>query len=530
MGKEVKNRVSLDASRFTRGTRQVRRDIKQLERGLTIDMKKAARIGARGLMAVGAAGTAAAAGLAVGINKAIQLGARLDHMADATGMAAGELRVLEQAFEDNGVAGDQVGKTVNKLQKSITEASQGLMTYQRAFDTLGLSTENLLKMTPEQQFAVVADAISNVDNQAVKAATAMQIFGRQGAQLMGVFENGAIDSARESLGKQTEILNRRAKDFEEAATLLDRAGNKMSGFFVGISDRIIDTILPLLNRMDSMDFAEQGQRFGDGLERGIRAVVGVFQQGTFGDIVRHSLILSGKSFINTIARGWAGLVKGITLGLLQTGKGLVKIIAEGFKDAIAGLKIAVLDMDASLKENALGEDNAFATLARSRANLAQTNENIRQKNRGAMPNADQRELAIAEAFTKGMADLADFNLIDVSGNEQAIANLIKSAIGSVQPQGQRLVPSITPEQLAVLRGEGEESDGPGNTNRQTFGAASSLASIGGGGGVAMSGTEALVDQTKEQTGILRQSLKVMEQIKEGFGNKTFQGPQYSILK
>lgn len=517
MAGEVKTRVSLDASRFTRGTRSIKRNIKQLERGLTIDLRKAARIAGRSIMAVAGAGAAVGAALSLGINKAIQLGARLDHLTDSTGMAAGELRVLEQAFEDNGVSAGQVGKTVNKLQKSIVEASQGLTTYQRAFDTLGLSTENLLKMTPEQQFAAVAKAIDQVEDQSQKAAAAMQIFGRQGAQLMGVFEDGAIDSARDSLGQQTEILNRRAKDFEEASTLLARSGNKMSGFFVGISDRIIDTILPLLNRMDSIDLAEQGQKFGDGLERGIRAVIGAFDNGIFGEIVLESLIIAGKNFLNLIARGWAGLIKGLSMAFIQTGKGMIDTLAAGFRNILKDLKAGLLTAVADAMVAATGEKGIGGVVA-AHASIARSEALPRNKEK--LLDADEREFKIAEAFLNGLADLEGFDLIDASGNKSALDKLIKSAMGSVEVRGPTLGPNITPEQLAALRGS-DATDTDEARQREIFGAASSLAKIGGGGGVAATtGTEALVDQTKRQTKIQEKQLTFLEKMSDGLSKLT----------
>jgi hypothetical protein len=531
MGKEVKNRVSLDASRFTRGTRQVKRNIKQLERGLTIDMKKAARIGSRGVLAVGAATAAAGAGMAIGIKNAIELGARLDHLSTQTGIAAGELRLLEQAFEDNGASASMVGKTVSRLQRRIVKAEQGSKSYADALGVLGLKTQDLINMTPDEQFKTVAAAISQVENQSRKAQAAMELFGNEGAKLMGVFESGAIDSAGASLGAQTEILNRRAADFEKASTLLDRSGNKLQGFFVGISDRVIDTIMPLLERMDAMDFAAMGQNFGDGLERGIRTVIGVFEDGTFGNIVSEALTIAGKNFINVIAHGWTGIFKGAIeawkAGFLNT----LNVFKDGIVKAGLGLKAVILTAISKAIEAIPGIEGSRlgdqALIARREA-----------RNFKGAGTLNPKEIAriIQEGFGKGMADMAEFDMFDTSQNKRTLDKLISDAFKAGAPEESFINPFTAPP-INQGQGQGQGGTQPSAPSeqeraRQVFAAASSLAQIGGGGGVGgVSATESLVDQSKQQTRIQKDTLGVMRELRDKFGQDPFSTmkPQFMRL-
>jgi len=54
----------------------------------------------------------------------IGLGAELNHLSAQTGIAESDLLVLRQAFTDNGVAIEQVGPSVNKLQMQLVQAAR----------------------------------------------------------------------------------------------------------------------------------------------------------------------------------------------------------------------------------------------------------------------------------------------------------------------------------------------------------------------------------------------------------------------
>jgi hypothetical protein len=130
----VSTKLTLDTSGFNRG-------IKSAESGMA-KFKAAAGPAVLGAIAAGfAAAAAAAAGLAVGVKGALDLGGALSDLSTRTGVAAGELRVLQEAFARNGLSAEQVGPAINKLQRAIVEGGQGVATYKRAFDSLGISLD-----------------------------------------------------------------------------------------------------------------------------------------------------------------------------------------------------------------------------------------------------------------------------------------------------------------------------------------------------------------------------------------------------
>jgi hypothetical protein len=257
-------------------------------------------------MAAGfAAAAAAAAGLAVGIKKAVDIGGALSELSARTGVAAGELRVLQMAFERAGVSADKVGPAINKMQRAIIEAGQGSKTAQDALASLGLSVEQLSGLSPDKQFEAIGQAINGISNPAAQAAAAMQIFGRSGGEMLALFkDSGALGDAARAIGSQADLLTRNANLFDRASDILNTIGSKLEGFFVGVADQVVPAILPLLEAADGLDFAGIGQSLGEGIAFALTAIT----SGQIGNLLTTQLKLSGAEFINLLVKGVYGLV------------------------------------------------------------------------------------------------------------------------------------------------------------------------------------------------------------------------------
>lgn len=277
-------------------------------KGMLAGLGKAAKRMALGAAALGIAGfTAALAGL----KAALDLGGRLSDVASNTGLLAGQALVLERAFEDAGIAGEKLQPTIQKMQRSMVEAGEGLLTYKKAFDALGLSLEDLRAMDPADQFKAVQGALAGLADPAERSARAMQIFGRSGGELGALFSNSdAMGNAAESVGAQADILNRSAASFDRSSDLLSGIGTKLKGFFVGMADFINPVLLPVLEEMNKLDLAKQGQAFG----RSVAMVVEAFSSGKIREMFSVSILVAAKGFMNFLAKGFLGL--GEALGVV----------------------------------------------------------------------------------------------------------------------------------------------------------------------------------------------------------------------
>lgn len=328
---ELKTVISADSSQFSTAMR--RAGMVASETGSKIKKAFTGKVGAA-IAGAGAAiaGAFAAQKFAQGIKGAADMGGQLSDLSARTGIAAGKLAILQRAFEDNGVSGDQVGTVINKLQKSIFEFGQGAAKPSKAFSQLGISFDEISKLSPDEQFAKVQKAIAAIPDPAARAAMAMQLFGKSGGQLLTLFaDEGAIANAGKFLGTQAEILNRQSATFDSISDILARSGQKFQGFFVGILDVVGPPLLKLLEAFDALDFAKIGQDAGKFI---MSALDMTFQMA---DLAYQW----GQRLVNGTEAAWV-LLKA-TFGSdfwVATGKLIMAAMGDGANALVAGVNAA----------------------------------------------------------------------------------------------------------------------------------------------------------------------------------------------
>lgn len=158
------------------------------------------------LKAIAAAAAATLGARAIGgmIKEQFVLVDALAKTSDMLGIQTEALAGLQFAANITGVSTEGMNKALGKMLKTISDADVGLSTAKRAFDELGLSVSEIKQLDAEQQFAVIADAINGVGNQADKTRIAMDIFGRSGGALLNTLALGSEGLA--DFRKQAEQL------------------------------------------------------------------------------------------------------------------------------------------------------------------------------------------------------------------------------------------------------------------------------------------------------------------------------------
>lgn len=108
-------------------------------------------------------------------------------LAQSLGVTYGELRTLQVAADLSGASSEQLATAFTRAQVTISKAAGGSKEAKAALDKLGLSVEGLATQTSTQQFSAIAQAINAIQNPAERAAAAVAIFGRSGAELLPTF-------------------------------------------------------------------------------------------------------------------------------------------------------------------------------------------------------------------------------------------------------------------------------------------------------------------------------------------------------
>lgn len=240
---------------------------------------KAGAAGMIGLAAGAVTAGAAVTGIAV---HAAESANKLHELSQQTGIGVHELSGLSVVGKIAGVEMESLSKGLERMSKNALVAAQAPAKAQNAFRTLGievLDASGHLKSASDL-FLAIADKFSQMGDGSTKTALAMQIFGRAGAELIPVLNEG-----REAMSfwisygqKVGAVLSDEAAEgahvFHEQLTKLDLIQQ-------GVQNNLMTALLPALNHVTAAltTFAEKGnaiQVFGSGVGKVIEGMAAAF--------------------------------------------------------------------------------------------------------------------------------------------------------------------------------------------------------------------------------------------------------------
>jgi len=242
---------------------------------------------------------------------ALDMGGRLNDLADRTGIAVDKVLLLERAFQNAGVGADSLGPIINKMQKSLVDAEDGTSKAAYAFADLGLSLSQLQGMSPEEQLKTIGKAIAAIPDPAQRAATAMEIFGKSGGALNQVFANfdDEIQTAKLQLGSLPDIMKAGSSQFDRISDNLVVVGGKFIEFAAGLIDKVKPALDAVTTALSMFDAAKAGQEIGAffvGAGNGMKLfqkAVDEFKTGNFTDgfkLAWEAIVQQAKDTANSI--------------------------------------------------------------------------------------------------------------------------------------------------------------------------------------------------------------------------------------
>ena len=330
--------------------------------------------------ASGVAGVAFAAGMAVfntamagvqavaaSFGKALDLGGQLADLSAQTGVAAGELLVLQRAFDNTGAGAEKVSPAIAKMSSSIVDATSGTGAAAKAFDQLGISATALINLPAEQQFQKIGNALAGVANETQRSALASDVFGSKlGKDLLPLMTNfsGETRTATQQLGSMVDVMNESSDAFDAIGDGIKVAQGKLTEFAAGLMSVMAPAIEAVVTALTRIDAAQIGKDLGAAFVgageamKGFQSAVNAFQAGNISlalksifQSVKLQAMETGNSIVNifTAAFKTAGdvlsdifSVRGATFMLLRSS---FDFVAGYAKDKIAG---AMSDMFASM--------------------------------------------------------------------------------------------------------------------------------------------------------------------------------------
>ena len=235
------------------------------------------QLAAKAFTAVLDAGFAAVRGTIQGFTAALDLGGTLSDLSASTGESAGNLLLLQRAFDNTGAGADKVGPVLSKLSAAINNTDEDSKKAALGFGRMGISLAELQGKSATDQLNLVSQGLQSIKDPGERAAAAVAVFGnRIGPELLPLLTNfsGEMDEARATVGSLADIMDRRANVFDAVGDRFLIIQQKVRDFAAGILDKALPAIDAITSALSRIDAAAIGQKLADSFLGGQQAMKG----------------------------------------------------------------------------------------------------------------------------------------------------------------------------------------------------------------------------------------------------------------
>lgn len=232
----------------------------------------------------------AVAGIAAMTYKAMEFSDAMSDLSDATGIGIAKILQISDALEMSGGHAEDAGKVLVKFSDNIDKALQGSKPLREAFERVGVSIQDLSKMSTQDLFDKSINGMSKLNDKASQTGASLALLGKG-------FRGTDVEGFNQLIQQSTEEFDRFANAVANAADLHDKLAKKatMTGLI------FTEKVLPVLNQIFETINTKGGM--AEDVFEGIRKVLmGLWGAG----------VLVGKSF------EYIGIVKDRVFGNIDT--------------------------------------------------------------------------------------------------------------------------------------------------------------------------------------------------------------------
>lgn len=174
------------------------------------------------------------------ISNTIEFAARLDDMSEATGASVENLSALSSVAKVGGHDLGNVEAALQKLGKALHSTDDESKGAAKGLAAIGLSVEDLRSKDPAEAMLDIAKAMDQFKDGSGKAAVAMAILGKSGAQMLPFLKD--LAEQERLLGKVTAEQAAMAEEYEKNIT-------RLSASFSQAGKAAALELLPYLNKI-----------------------------------------------------------------------------------------------------------------------------------------------------------------------------------------------------------------------------------------------------------------------------------------
>lgn len=196
---------------------------------------------------------------------ALAAGGRLNDLAAKVGATAGQLSIMERAFENAGIGAEKVSPAFAKMNRLIADADGGAKAAQERLQALGFTSSDLLGKLPTEQMGMLADSIARIKDPTLRSSAAMDVFGKSGADMLPLLLafSGELDRARRQLGSWPAILDKANVDMDTLGENFTNVKEKSMEFAGGILSVVAPALARLSEALAEIDAAGAGKNFAE---------------------------------------------------------------------------------------------------------------------------------------------------------------------------------------------------------------------------------------------------------------------------
>ncbi len=191
-------------------------------------------------IALGAAlaGLAAATGFASLIRSTVDAADKIEKLNKRLGASTEALSEYQHVANLSGVSFETLTMGWQRMTRRVAEAAQGMGEARGALLELGIDAKALSSLKPEEQFEVLADALSKVGNQSDRVRLSMKLFDSEGVSLLQTMTNGA-DGIRQMRLEARELGLTLSQDAATAAAKAKDQMTKLDAAMRGFANKML---------------------------------------------------------------------------------------------------------------------------------------------------------------------------------------------------------------------------------------------------------------------------------------------------
>jgi hypothetical protein len=186
---------------------------------------------------------------------AIQFGDDINKASIKSGIAVEEFSELAYAAKQNDIEMTSLSTALKKMQVTLSDTASSGKGATEELTALGLTVEDLKRLSPDKQFELLADRISSLTDPADRARAAVALFGKAGADLLPLFEQGAagIRALREEAERMGATLTgEQAAALAEADDAIKRLGQSWDGLARTLTANVAPGLVSVLDAMTNV--------------------------------------------------------------------------------------------------------------------------------------------------------------------------------------------------------------------------------------------------------------------------------------